>query len=151
MTNTRPKEKPILLVEDNPDDVDLTIRAFRKSGLANEIVVANDGVEALAYLSDENKELPILVLLDLKLPRIDGFELLERLRKEERTRTLPIVILSSSREDRDLNEAYLRGANGYVCKPVNFGAFMEAVRILGLYWLLLNEPPPFPSRVEVDQ
>ncbi|MCX7981684.1 MAG: response regulator [Syntrophales bacterium] len=136
------KGNPILLVEDNPDDVDLTIRAFRKNGWSYDFVVAQDGVEAMDYLFNPENRLPVLVLLDLKLPRIDGFELLEKIRSQERTQMLVVVVLSSSREDRDRKEAYRRGANGYVCKPVNFIEFTEAMKILGLYWLQWNEPPP---------
>jgi CheY-like chemotaxis protein len=140
----------ILLVEDNPDDVELTLRAFRKSNVANDIVVARDGVEALDYLfatgsyghRDANA-LPQVVLLDLKLPRIDGLHVLERLRAHPKTRLLPVVILTSSNEQRDLASGYRLGANSYVRKPVDFQEFVEAVRQLGLYWLLLNERPPF--------
>ena len=140
----------ILLVEDNPDDVELTLRAFRKSNVANVIVVARDGVEALDYLfatgsyghRDANA-LPQVVLLDLKLPRIDGLHVLERLRAHPKTRLLPVVILTSSNEQRDLASGYRLGANSYVRKPVDFQEFVEAVRQLGLYWLLLNERPPF--------
>lgn len=139
----------ILLVEDNPDDVELTRRAFRKSNFTNEIVVARDGLEALDYLfatgSHEGRDaaaLPHLVLLDLKLPRLDGLQVLERLRANPKTRLLPVVILTSSTEPRDLVGGYSLGANSYIRKPVDFQEFVEAVRQLGLYWLLLNEPPP---------
>ena len=141
----------ILLVEDNPDDVELTLRAFRKSNIANEIVVARDGVEALDYLfstgahSGRPPTLPQVVLLDLKLPRIDGLHVLERVRAHPRTRLLPIVILTSSVEEQDLLNTYSRGANSYIRKPVDFQEFVEAVRQLGLYWLLLNQPPPAPA------
>jgi CheY-like chemotaxis protein len=139
----------ILLVEDNPDDIDLTLRAFRKSHIANEIVVAHDGVEALDYLfatgpyahRDPNT-LPQVVLLDLKLPRIDGLHVLEEIRSNPKTRLLPVVILTSSTEQRDLANGYRLGANSYIRKPVDFQEFVEAVRQLGLYWLLLNQRPP---------
>lgn len=139
----------ILLVEDNPDDVDLTLRAFAKSNIANEVVVARDGVEALDYLfatgphaGRASAPLPQLVLLDLKLPRIDGLEVLERVRANPRTRLLPVVILTSSTEERDLEKGYTLGANSYIRKPVAFQELVEAVRHLGLYWLLLNQAPP---------
>ncbi len=140
------KDKVILLVEDNPDDVDLTLRAFKKSNLLNEVVVARDGVEALAYLlGDEGKSevlSPQVVLLDLKLPKIDGLEVLRRLRADDRTRLLPVVVLTSSREEQDLVTSYRLGANSYIRKPVDFDQFLLAVQQLGLYWLLLNESPP---------
>jgi two-component system response regulator len=146
-------EKVILLVEDNPDDVELTMRALRKSNIANEVVVAGDGVEALDYLfgagSYEGRDTslqPQVVLLDLKLPRVDGLEVLKRIRADERTRLLPVVILTSSREEQDLIEGYRSGANSYIRKPVNFNQFTEATRQLGLYWLVLNEPPPKETR-----
>jgi two-component system response regulator len=138
----------ILLVEDNPDDVELTMRAFRKSNIANEIVVARDGVEALDYLFSSGAQtgrpptLPQVVLLDLKMPRVDGLHVLERIRAHPRTRLLPVVILTSSIEEKDLLNTYSRGANSYIRKPVDFQEFVEAVRQLGLYWLLLNQPPP---------
>ena len=138
----------ILLVEDNPDDVDLTLRAFIKSNFANEVVVAHDGVEALDYLfgtgphADAGPRLPQVVLLDLNLPRIDGMQVLERIRANPRTRLLPVVILTSSTEQRDLVNGYKLGANSYIKKPVDFKEFLEAVRQLGLYWLLLNQAPP---------
>jgi two-component system, response regulator len=141
----------ILLVEDNPDDVELTLRAFRKSKIANEIVVARDGVEALDYLfatgqhaGRDNSSLPQLVLLDLKLPRLDGLQVLERIRANGKTRLLPVVILTSSTEQPDLLTGYSLGANSYIRKPVDFQEFVVAVRRLGLYWLLLNQPPPHP-------
>jgi two-component system, response regulator len=140
------QNKVVLLVEDNPDDVDLTIRAFRKNNLANEIVVVSDGAEALEYLycegryADRDRSIkPQLVLLDLKLPRVDGLEVLKRIRQEESTCLLPVVILTSSKEDEDVMRSYELGANSYVRKPVSFVDFMEAVRELGLYWLVLNE------------
>jgi two-component system response regulator len=142
-------KKTILLVEDNPDDVALTIRAFEKNNIANRIVVAEDGVEALDFLfgtgrhaGRDTSEMPALVLLDLKLPKIDGLEVLRRLRADERTKLLPIVILTSSKEEHDLVNGYALGANSYVRKPVDFNQFMEAARNLGLYWLVLNEAPP---------
>jgi len=141
----------ILLVEDNPDDVELTLRAFRKSKIANEIVVARDGVEALDYLfatgqhaGRDNSTLPQLVLLDLKLPRLDGLQVLERIRANPKTSLLPVVILTSSTEQPDLLSGYKLGANSYIRKPVDFQEFVVAVRRLGLYWLLLNQPPPHP-------
>jgi two-component system response regulator len=141
-------DKVILLVEDNPDDEALTLRALRKANVRNEVVVAHDGVEALDYLlgagdrTGRERKTPQVVLLDLKLPRLDGLEVLRRLRADERTRLVPVVILTSSSEDEDRIAGYRLGANSYVRKPVDFGQFAEAVRQLGLYWLLLNEPPP---------
>jgi two-component system response regulator len=139
----------ILLVEDNPDDVDLTLRAFSKSKIANEVVVVRDGVEALdylfatgAYASRDPDVLPQVVLLDLKLPRLDGLQVLERIRANVRTKLLPIVILTSSTEERDRMSGYSRGANSYIRKPVDFQEFIEAVGHIGLYWLLLNQAPP---------
>lgn len=138
----------ILLVEDNPDDVELTRRAFRKNNIANNIVVTHDGVEALDYLfgrgafADRDvRDPPRLVLLDLKLPKLDGLQVLERLRADERTRLTPVVILTSSKEEQDLVSGYQTGANSYVRKPVDFNRFVEAVRHIGLYWLLINESP----------
>lgn len=131
----------IVLIEDNPDDEILTVRALKQSGVANQIVVLRDGVEALDYLLSSEQQLPHLVLLDLKLPRVDGLEVLKRLRSEPRTALLPIVILTSSKEERDLVESYRLGANSYIRKPVDFGQFSESVRQLGLYWLVLNEAP----------
>ena len=134
--------KPILLVEDNPDDVDLTIRALKKSKIANEVVVAGDGEEALELLLGKTRLVPAVILLDLKLPKIDGLEILRRIRADNRTRLLPVVILTSSNEESDLMQGYELGANSYMRKPVDFNHFMEAVQTLGLYWLILNEPPP---------
>jgi len=142
-------KKIILLVEDNPDDELLAIRALKKNNISNEVVVARDGVEALDYLfgtgahaGRDMSEMPQIILLDLKLPKIDGFEVLRRLRSNERTKLLPVVVLTSSREEQDLTESYSLGANSYIRKPVNFAQFTEAIRQLGLYWLVLNESPP---------
>ncbi len=142
------KNKVILLVEDNPDDVQLTLRALKKSKIANDIVVAQDGVEALDYLFANGKYngrnttiLPQVVLLDLKMPRLDGFEGLHHLRSDERTRLLPVVVLTTSSEDQDRVESYKLGANSYIRKPVDFAQFMEAIQQLELYWLILNEAP----------
>ena len=143
------KKKIILLVEDNPDDELLAIRALEKNNIMNEVVVARDGAEALDYLfgagahaGRDMSVMPQIILLDLKLPKIDGLEVLRRLRNNERTKLLPVVVLTSSREDRDLTECYSLGANSYIRKPVNFAQFTEAIRQLGLYWLVLNESPP---------
>jgi two-component system response regulator len=140
--------KIILLVEDNPDDEVLTRRALKKNNIGNEVVVARDGAEALDYLfgtgTYEGRDLsvmPQVVLLDLKLPKVDGLEVLRRIRADERTRFLPVVILTSSKEQRDLVDGYGYGANSYIRKPVDFAQFVEAVRQLGLYWLVLNETP----------
>ena len=133
--------KYVLLVEDNPDDVALTLRAFKKSKILNEVVVARDGAEALERLLSDAPP-PQLVLLDLKLPKVDGLEVLRRIRAEERLRMLPVVILTSSKEERDLVEGYTLGANSYIQKPVDFDQFIEASRQLSLYWLVLNVPPP---------
>jgi two-component system response regulator len=142
-------DKIILLAEDNPDDVELTIRAFRKNNIGNKVVVAKDGVEVLDYLfgtgvyaGHDVKELPVIILLDLKLPKIDGLEVLKRIRQDDRTKLLPVVILTSSAEQKDIIDGYSLGANSYVRKPVNFEQFVEAIKHLGLYWLLWNEPPP---------
>jgi two-component system response regulator len=137
---------PILLVEDNPDDELLTRRAFAKNRIANPIVVAHDGVEAIEMLHGPESIRPSLVLLDLKLPRLDGIEVLTRLRADERTRLLPVVILTTSKEESDLIASYGQGANSYVRKPVDFEQFVEAVGQLGMYWLMLNEAPPIPGR-----
>lgn len=140
-------KKIILLVEDNPDDIELTLRALKKSNILNEVVVARDGEEALDYLfgtgAHANAPMPIpqVVLLDLKLPRVGGIEVLRRLRADARTRFVPVVILTSSTEDRDLKRCYELGANSYVHKPVDFAQFVEATRALGLYWLALNVMP----------
>ena len=141
-------EKVILLVEDNPDDELLTRRALKKNNIGNEVIVARDGVEALDYLfgtgaheGRDLSELPQVMLLDLKLPKIDGLGVLRRVRADERTRLLPVVILTSSKEQQDLVDGYGCGANSYIRKPVDFAQFIEAVRQLGLYWLVLNETP----------
>ncbi|MDQ3841111.1 MAG: response regulator [Actinomycetota bacterium] len=140
--------KAILLVEDNPDDEVLTRRALKKNNIGNEVIVARDGAEALDYLfatgTYEGRDpsiMPQVVLLDLKLPKVDGLEVLRRIRANERTKLLPVVILTSSKEQRDLVDGYGYGANSYIRKPVDFAQFVEAVRQLGLYWLVLNETP----------
>ena len=141
--------KVILLVEDNPDDVELTLRAFKRSHLMNPISVARDGVEALDYLFARNahaqrasQQLPTLVILDLKLPKLDGLGVLKAIRSDERTRFLPVVILTSSKEEQDLISGYELGANSYVRKPVDFAEFIEAAKVLGIYWLMINQLPP---------
>lgn len=139
------KSKIILLVEDNPDDRELTICAFAENHIANEVVVARDGVEALDYLFAEGRDtrpMPAVILLDLKLPKIDGLEVLRRIRADARTRLLPTVILTSSKEQQDMIQGYSLGANSYIRKPVDFDKFNEAIRQLGLYWLVMNEVPP---------
>ena len=143
------KNKIILLIEDNADDEALTLRALRKNNILNEVVVAHDGQEALDYLFREGAfaarapdDTPAVVLLDLKLPKIDGLEVLQRLRADARTHLQPVVILTSSKEEQDIVNGYRLGANSYIRKPVDFTQFMEAVRQLGLYWLVLNEAPP---------
>ncbi len=135
----------ILLVEDNPDDRDLTIMALKGSKMANEIDIARDGEEALRYFEDRSRPLPVLVLLDLKLPKIMGLDVLKRLRAEERTKLVPIVVLTGSNEESDRCQSYVEGVNAYVVKPVEFDNFAEAVRQLGLFWLVINEPPPDPG------
>ncbi len=141
-------KRTLLLVEDNPDDEVLTLRAFKKSNLVNEVIVTRDGIEALdylfatgAYADRDPTDLPTLVLLDLKLPKIDGLEVLRRIRDNPGTHLLSVVILTSSDEDQDIIESYNLGANSYIRKPVNFNEFIEAVNQLGLYWLVLNTPP----------
>jgi len=148
MGDRQMKNKHILLVEDNPDDVALTLRALTKSNILNKVVVAGDGVEALDYLfatgdhaGRDASDLPQVVLLDLKMPRLDGLEVLRRIRENETTRMLPVVMLTTSSEERDRIESYKLGANSYIRKPVDFGQFLEAVQQLGLYWLVLNETP----------
>jgi CheY-like chemotaxis protein len=141
--------KTIMLVEDNPDDEALTLRALRKNNIQNEMVVARDGIEALdylfgtgAYAARDLRMKPVVILLDLKLPLIDGLEVLRRLRADERTQLIPVVVLTSSQEEQDLISSYSFGCNSYIRKPVDFIQFVEAVRQLGLYWLVLNEAPP---------
>ena len=141
--------KVILLVEDNPDDVELTLRAFKRSHLMNPLVVARDGVEALdfvfargAHAGRTEAPLPTLIILDLKLPRLDGLGVLKALRADPRTALLPAVILTSSKEEQDLISGYSLGANSYVRKPVDFAEFVEAVKVLGIYWLMMNQSPP---------
>ena len=142
------KDKHILLVEDNPDDVKLTLRVFKKSGILNRVVVASDGVEALEYLHGTGKfagrdpsDLPEVILLDLKMPKMGGIEVLQRIRADEKTKLVPVVVLTTSNEDKDRTDSYGLGANSYVRKPVEFSQFAEAVQQLGLYWLVLNMPP----------
>ncbi len=134
----------ILLVEDNPDEEALTLRAFEKSNISNEVVVARDGAEALAYLfpGDGDGPRPALILLDLNLPKVGGLEVLCRMQADARTRLIPVVVLTSSKQEEDILDSYRSGANAYVRKPVNFSDFADAVRALGVFWLLLNEPAP---------
>ena len=143
----------ILLVEDNPDDADLTRRAFTKSNIANKLVVARDGAEALDYLfaagawaGRSEEEDPEIVLLDLKLPKVDGLEVLRTIKADERLKYIPVVVLTSSREERDLVDSYKLGVNAYVVKPVDFEEFMNAVKQLGAFWAIINEPPPVGKR-----
>ncbi|MCC5897529.1 MAG: response regulator [Phormidium sp. GEM2.Bin31] len=136
-----PSMRPVLLVEDNPDDEQLTLRSLRKSNIANPVLIARNGEEALTVLS-ELKLLPAVILLDLKLPKLDGFEVLRQIRTSPKLKTLPVVILTSSSEDRDIIEGYDSGANSYVRKPVDFQQFVAAVSQLGLYWTLVNNSPP---------
>jgi two-component system, response regulator len=145
--------KIILLVEDNPDDETLTVRALKKNNIVNKVVVVRDGVEALDYLfvtgahsGRDITEMPEVVLLDLKLPKMDGLEVLKRLRADSRTELLPVIILTSSKEEQDLINGYKLGANSYVRKPVDFAQFSEAIKQLKLYWLIINEPPPKNNR-----
>lgn len=135
------EERLVLLVEDNPDDEELTSMALREGHLANRMVVAHDGAEALEYLLDPARPLPAVVLLDLRLPRMSGTQVLERMRAEPRTRQVPVVVLTSSSEEEDRVISYRCGANSFVRKPVEFQAFVEAVKLLGMYWLLVNIPP----------
>jgi len=148
------KQSYILQVEDNPDDVELTLLAFKNSHIQNEVVVVRDGAEALDYLfgtgahaGRDTDIMPTLILLDLNLPKINGLEVLRRIRGDERTKLIPVIILTSSKEEQDLISSYKLGANSYIRKPVDFAQFSEAIRQLGLYWLILNEPPPGPGRV----
>ena len=145
--------KIILLVEDNPSDVALTQRALSKSRVANEMIVAEDGQEALEYLFGTGNHLgrdvtetPALILLDLKLPRVDGLQVLRQIRADERTRRVPVVILTTSKEEQDVAQSYDLGANSYIRKPVDFTQFVEAIQHMGLYWLVINEPPPSKGR-----
>ena len=138
----------ILLVEDNPNDVELTLHALKKNNLTNRVYVVRDGAEALEYLFSSGayaerdlNQTPKVILLDLKLPKVDGMEVLKRIKADERTRSIPVVVLTSSREERDIVDSYSLGVNSYITKPVDFDQFTEAVRQLGLYWLLLNQPP----------
>ncbi len=132
----------ILLVEDNPDDAGLTIRALKKNKLANNLVHVNDGEEALEFLfGGEQKEMPRLILLDLKMPKVDGIEVLRRIKESEEKRVIPVVILTSSKEERDIVESYRLGVNAYIVKPVDFEKFVKAVSDVGLFWLVLNQPP----------
>jgi CheY-like chemotaxis protein len=143
-----PNNKKILLVEDSPDDVELTLRAFKKNNIINNIIVKRDGVEALDFffgkdgvVNKRNNDLPIVILLDLKIPKINGIEVLKKLKADERTRLIPVVILTSSKEQGDLLSCYRLGCNSYIRKPVDFNQFMDTVKQLGLYWLLINECP----------
>ena len=149
MVNLESQKKTILLVEDNPDDVELTLLGLKKNNVANDIVVAQDGAEALDYLFCTGKYaerdasvMPVLILLDLKLPKVDGLEVLKRLRSDDRTKLIPVVILTTSDEEQDLVISYKNGANSYIRKPVDFIRFSEAIQQLKVYWLLLNEGPP---------
>jgi two-component system response regulator len=144
----KPNQVEILLVEDNPNDVELTLRALKRHNLANKVFVVKDGAEALEFLfatgahADRNVESsPRVVLLDLKLPRVDGLEVLRRVKSDERTKAIPVVVLTSSREQRDVVESYQLGVNSYIVKPVDFEKFVQAVSEVGLYWVLLNQPP----------
>ncbi len=146
-------ERTILLVEDNPDDVELTLRALKQYHVKNQINVVRDGAEALdylfatgAYAGRDTSDMPAVVILDLKLPKVDGLEVLQRMRADERTKLVPVVILTSSKEEKDMVNGYKLGANSYVQKPVDFTEFVEAARQLGLYWLVVNEPPPQTRR-----
>jgi len=150
------EEKIILLVEDNPDDVELTLRAFNKNHISNKMIIANNGVQALDYLfgkgmyaGREIKDLPVLIMLDLNLPKINGLEVLKAIRQNEITKILPVVILTSSNQEKDVIACYKLGANSYIHKPVDFNEFSEVVKLLGLYWLLRNEPPPLAKYVDV--
>lgn len=144
----KPHQVEILLVEDNPNDVELTLRALKRHNLANRVFVVKDGAEALEFLfatgahaTRSMEERPKVVLLDLKLPKVDGLEVLRRIKSDERTKSVPVVVLTSSREERDVVESYKLGVNSYIVKPVEFEKFVEAVSEVGLYWVLLNQPP----------
>ncbi len=148
------RKRVILLVEDNPNDIELTLRAFEKSNVTKEIVVARDGEQAIHYLHSTGPHadrdptgMPDVVLLDMKLPKIDGLGVLRRMRADERTRRLPVVVLTSSKEEKDVMASYDLGANSFVRKPVDFAQFVEAARYLGIYWLTMNEPPPGQQRM----
>jgi two-component system, response regulator len=149
-------DKLILLVEDNPDDEALTLRAFKKNNILNPVVVVRDGAEALDFVFRKGQyanlamdPFPQVILLDLKLPKVGGLEVLRRIREDVRTKLLPVVILTSSDEERDIVKSYSNGANSYIRKPVDFKEFMEAVKQIGVYWLIMNKPPPIPgSKVE---
>jgi CheY-like chemotaxis protein len=143
--------KALLLVEDNPDDEELTLLALEQGGITNEVIVAHDGVEALDYLfgtgiyaQRDTSIMPALILLDIQLPRINGLEVLHRLRSDDRTKLLPVVILTTSNEQQDLINSYTLGCNSYIRKPVDYDRFLIAMQQLGMYWLLINEPPPVP-------
>jgi CheY-like chemotaxis protein len=148
--------KPILLVEDNPNDVELTLAALARSHLANEVVVVRDGAEALDYLNrttayaSRPPGLPAVVMLDLKLPKIDGLQVLEKIKQTPELRSLPVVMVTSSREERDLVQSYQLGVNAYVVKPVSFNEFVEVIQDLGVFWAVLNEPPPGSTRARRD-
>ncbi|HTW92126.1 MAG TPA: response regulator [bacterium] len=149
MDNDKNRDKVILLVEDNPDDEELTLRALAKGGISNQVVVCRDGADALNYVFGRGRyegrnpaDFPAITLLDLKLPKVDGLTVLERIRADKRTRLMPVAILTSSNLEEDLIRGYQLGANSYVRKPVKFELFVEALRQLGLYWLAINEPPP---------
>lgn len=131
----------ILLVEDNPNDAELAIRALKKNNLANNLVHLEDGQEALDYLYDENNEMPKLILMDVKMPRVDGIEVLRKLKSDDKRKVIPVVMLTSSKEDKDIIEAYNLGVNAYIVKPVDFDQFVKAVTQLGFFWMILNQPP----------
>lgn len=153
MANGGGRGKDVILVEDNPDDEELTLRALDKAKVANKVIVARDGAEALELIfsrCSSDQPHPALVLLDLKLPKVDGLEVLRRIRADERTRLIPVVILTSSAEQEDILTGYRNGANGYVRKPVKFADFAEAVSALGMFWLLLNEPVPHVSAPSIE-
>jgi len=148
----------ILYVEDNPSDVELTMHAFKKNHLANNILIARDGEEALEIIFGRDQEntadlehYPRVILLDLKLPKVDGLEVLKKLKEDDRTRMIPVVVLTSSREERDIVESYRLGVNSYIVKPVDFEKFVEAVRTLGMYWLLLNQWPTCVTKNDSEQ